>query len=96
MVGNEPFAVLLPDMVMHAKPGCLSQMPEAYNERGGGNVIAVEEADPDEVHRYGVVAASNWNGNGFTIDRMVEKATAGRCALKPDHFRPLYLSARNF
>ncbi len=72
MVGNEPFAVLLPDMVMHAKPGCLSQMIETYNERGG-NVIAVEEADPAEVHRYGVVAASNWNGNGFTIDRMVEK-----------------------
>ena len=43
MVGDEPFALLLPDMVMHAKPGCLSQMIAIYNERGGGNVIAVEE-----------------------------------------------------
>jgi UTP--glucose-1-phosphate uridylyltransferase len=95
MVGNEPFAVLLPDMVMHAKPGCLSQMIETYSERGG-NVIAVEEVDPDEVHRYGVVAASNWNGNGFTIDRMVEKPRredapsnliiSGRYILQPEIF----------
>ena len=73
MVGDEPFAVLLPDMVMHAKPGCLSQMIATYNERGGGNVIAVEEVSPDQVQRYGVVGAKDWHGKGFTIDQMVEK-----------------------
>lgn len=73
MVGDEPFAVLLPDMVMHAKPGCLSQMIATYNERGGGNVIAVEKTGMDQVHRYGVVGAKEWRGNSFTIDKMVEK-----------------------
>ena len=46
LVGNEPFAVLLPDMIMHGEPGCLAQMVAVYNETGG-NVIAVEECDPD-------------------------------------------------
>lgn len=73
MVGDEPFAVLLPDMVMHASPGCLSQMIATYNERGGGNVIAVEKVGMDQVHRYGVVGAKEWRGSSFTIDQMVEK-----------------------
>ncbi len=51
IVGDEPFAVLLPDMVMHARPGCLAQMIETYQQRGGGNVGAVEEVAPDQVHR---------------------------------------------
>jgi UTP--glucose-1-phosphate uridylyltransferase len=96
MVGDEPFAVLLPDMVMHAKPGCLSQMIAIYNERGGGNVIAVEKVGLDQVHRYGVVGAKDWRGNGFTIDKMVEKPRAedapsnliisGRYILQPEVF----------
>ncbi|MEQ1523431.1 MAG: UTP--glucose-1-phosphate uridylyltransferase, partial [Aestuariivirga sp.] len=96
MVGNEPFAVLLPDMIMHAKPGCLSQMIATYNERGGGNVIAVEKVGLDQVHRYGVVGAKDWRGNGFTIDKMVEKPRAedapsnliisGRYILQPEVF----------
>ena len=96
MVGDEPFAVLLPDMVMHAKPGCLAQMIATYNERGGGNVIAVEKVGLDQVHRYGVVGAKDWRGNGFTIDRMVEKPRAedapsnliisGRYILQPEVF----------
>ena len=96
MVGNEPFAVLLPDMIMHAKPGCLSQMIATYNERGGGNVIAVEKVGLDQVHRYGVVGAKDWRGNGFTIDKMVEKPRqedapsnliiSGRYILQPEVF----------
>jgi UTP--glucose-1-phosphate uridylyltransferase len=77
IVGDEPFAVLLPDMVMHAKPGCLNQMIATYNERGGGNVVAVEEVSPDQVHRYGVVGATDWQGNSFTIDKMIEKPRQG-------------------
>jgi UTP--glucose-1-phosphate uridylyltransferase len=96
MVGDEPFAVLLPDMVMHAKRGCLSQMIATYNERGGGNVIAVEKVGLDQVHRYGVVGAKDWRGKGFTIDKMVEKPRAedapsnliisGRYILQPEVF----------
>ena len=96
MVGNEPFAVLLPDMVMHAKPGCLTQMIATYNERGGGNVIAVEKVGLDQVHRYGVVGAKEWRGDSFTIDGMVEKPRredapsnliiSGRYILQPQIF----------
>lgn len=73
LVGNEPFALLLPDMVMHAKPGCLKQMIDVYESHGGGNVVAVEEVPWDQVSRYGVVGARDWKDNAFTIDGMVEK-----------------------
>ncbi|MBI3672389.1 MAG: UTP--glucose-1-phosphate uridylyltransferase [Rhizobiales bacterium] len=96
LVGSEPFALLLPDMVMHARPGCLKQMIDVYNARGGGNVIAVEEVAWDQVNRYGVVAASDWKGNAFTIDAMVEKPPrqhapsnliiSGRYILQPEIF----------
>ena len=103
IVGDEPFAVLLPDMVMHATPGCLSQMITTYNERGGGNVIAVEKVEPDQVHRYGVVGAKDWRGNSFTIDRMVEKPQpkdapsnliiSGRYILQPEVFAEISAQA---
>jgi UTP--glucose-1-phosphate uridylyltransferase len=77
MVGSEPFAVLLPDMVMHARPGCLAQMIETYNQRGGGNVVAVEEMDEFKLHRYGVVGVGDRHGRGFSITSMVEKPSPG-------------------
>ena len=96
LVGNEPFALLLPDMVMHARPGCLKQMIGVYNARGGGNVIAVEEVPWEQVHRYGIVGATDWDGNAFGIDRMVEKPKreaapsnliiSGRYILQPEVF----------
>ena len=96
IIGEEPFALLLPDMIMQAKPGCLKQMIETYNARGGGNGIAVEEVPWEQVHRYGVVGASNWQGNAFAIDRMVEKPKrevapsnliiSGRYILQPEIF----------
>jgi UTP--glucose-1-phosphate uridylyltransferase len=96
LVGDEPFALLLPDMVMHARPGCLRQMMDVYEARGGGNVIAVEEVPWEQVHRYGVVAASDWKDNAFTIDGMVEKPKreaapsnliiSGRYILQPEVF----------
>src|SRR3982750_1661149 len=55
LVGDEPFALLLPDMLFKASPGVLKQMMEAYEETGG-NVIAVEEVPMEEVSKYGVVA----------------------------------------
>jgi UTP--glucose-1-phosphate uridylyltransferase len=96
LVGGEPFAVILPDMIMKASPGCLKQMVDVYNERGGGNVIAVEEVPMEQVHRYGVVGADNWQNNHFNITSMVEKPTrevapsnliiSGRYILQPEIF----------
>ena len=97
LVGNEPFALLLPDMVMHARPGCLKQMMDVYDTRGGGNVIAVEEVPWDQVTRYGVVGAKDWKDNAFSIDGMVEKPKrredapsnliiSGRYILQPEIF----------
>ena len=96
LVGNEPFAVLLPDMIMKAEVGCLSQMVEVYHERKGGNVIAVEETPWEMVHRYGVVAPREWKDNHFSIDGMIEKPTrqaapsnliiSGRYILQPEIF----------
>ena len=96
LVGNEPFALLLPDMVMHARPGCLKQMMDVYEQRGGGNVIAVEEVPWEEVHRYGIVGATDWSGNAFSIGTMVEKPKrenapsnliiSGRYILQPEIF----------
>jgi UTP--glucose-1-phosphate uridylyltransferase len=71
IVGDEPFAVLLPDMV--CDPGCLTQMVEVYN-RTGGNVIAVEECDPAETDKYGIVGVGEAaGGDAFRITGMVEK-----------------------
>ena len=96
LVGNEPFAVLLPDMIIKASPGCLAQMVDVYEKRGGGNVIAVEEVPMDKVDRYGVVAAKDWQDNHFSISAMVEKPKrdqapsnliiSGRYILQPEIF----------
>jgi len=95
IVGREPFAVLLPDMLMHSEPGCLTQMLTAY-ERHGGNVIAVEECAWDQVGRYGVVGVGEEDETGFRITAMVEKPKreeapsnlfiSGRYILQPDVF----------
>jgi UTP--glucose-1-phosphate uridylyltransferase len=99
LVGHEPFAVLLPDMVMKADPGCLAQMMDVYDKRRGGNVLAVEEASWEQVHRYGVVAPSAWQDNHFKVDTMVEKPQraeapsnliiSGRYILQPEIFAVL-------
>ncbi len=99
LVGHEPFAVLLPDMIMKANPGCLAQMVQVYNEREGGNVVAVEETAWDQVHRYGVIGGNDWQDNHFTIDSMVEKPKredapsnliiSGRYILQPEIFAEL-------
>lgn len=95
LVGNEPFAVLLPDMIMQGRPGCLTQMMNGY-EKFGGNVIAVEETDPENIHRYGVVGIGEEHDNLFEITSMVEKPArdqapsntiiSGRYILQPEIF----------
>ena len=80
IIGDEPFAVLLPDMVTMAsgakKNRCLAQAVEAY-EKHGGNIIAVEEVPPAETHHYGVVACGKDFGASFVITGMVEKPPQG-------------------
>ncbi|KAA0700982.1 UTP--glucose-1-phosphate uridylyltransferase [Neorhizobium sp. P12A] len=76
IVGHEPFALLLPDMVMRAEKGCMKGMIELY-EHSGGNVIAVEECDPEQTHKYGIVGVGDTVGSGFKITEMVEKPAKG-------------------
>lgn len=76
LVGDEPFALLLPDMVMQADKGCLSEMVRLY-EATGGNIIAVQECDPEEAHKYGIVGKGKNVAHGFEITQMVEKPAKG-------------------
>lgn len=76
LVGDEPFAVLLPDMVMRARPGCLKQLMDVYAKHGG-NVIAVEEVDREDVHKYGVVGFDAVARQALALNKMVEKPKVG-------------------
>ncbi|MEN0001531.1 MAG: UTP--glucose-1-phosphate uridylyltransferase GalU [Pseudomonadota bacterium] len=76
IVGDEPFAVLLPDMVMTGTPGCLAQMMAVYREKGG-NIISVEECHPDLAHKYGIVSMGARSENSFEVTGMVEKPAPG-------------------
>ncbi len=92
IVGEEPFAVLLPDMLSR---GCMGQMMAAY-EKHGGNIIAVEEVAPEQTHQYGIVAMGKKYDRTFEITGMVEKPKqgtapsnfiiSGRYILQPDIF----------
>lgn len=97
LIGDEPFALLLPDVLIQSEPGCLKQMVEAWEELGGGNLVAVEEIDPKKVGSYGVVGVREERGpRTFTIDAMVEKPKpeaapsnliiTGRYILEPEIF----------
>ena len=76
-VGNEPFAVLLPDDLMVGKPGALSQMITSYNQVGGGIIVAAEEKPPEEVKRYGVVNPGKVTGNATEVKGVIEKPPTG-------------------
>jgi len=76
IVGDEPFALLLPDMIMQAEKGCLSEMVELYG-RTGGNIISTEEVPWDETHKYGVVVRGEAVEGGFRLNGMVEKPAKG-------------------
>jgi UTP--glucose-1-phosphate uridylyltransferase len=76
IVGNEPFAVLLPDMIMQSQTACLKGMVDLYAQ-AGGNVIAVQECEADQAHKYGIVGVGETIGEGFKITQMVEKPAKG-------------------
>src|SRR5919205_295840 len=78
LVGHEPFALLLPDVLVQAPRGCLAQMIDVYRELGErANVIAVEEVPPDRTHMYGIVGVGAAKGKAFAITQMVEKPPRG-------------------
>jgi UTP--glucose-1-phosphate uridylyltransferase len=76
IVGDEPFAVLLPDELMLGKPGCLAQMVGAY-ERVGGNIVAALEVPDSETHKYGVIDPGVSDGRLTEIRGLVEKPASG-------------------
>ncbi len=98
LVGPEPFALLLPDMIMQADEGCMKKMVELYEETGG-NVVSVEQCEPEETNKYGIVGRAEDVGTGFRIDGMVEKPKpadapsnffiSGRYILQPEIFEIL-------
>ncbi|MBO9546122.1 UTP--glucose-1-phosphate uridylyltransferase [Caulobacter sp.] len=96
IIGDEPFAVMLPDVIVDADPSALGQLIEVYDKVGGGNVIGVEEVPASETHKYGIVAPGEVNGRLATMTGMVEKpaqgtapsnwSIAGRYILQPEIF----------
>ncbi|MCB1519256.1 MAG: UTP--glucose-1-phosphate uridylyltransferase GalU [Hyphomicrobiaceae bacterium] len=95
LVGNEPFALLLPDMLHHADTPCLADMMDAYRETGG-NVVAVSPVPKEQTHLYGIVGVASSKAKVSAITSMIEKpprGTApsnlhitGRYILQPDIF----------
>jgi len=77
LIGNEPFAVLLPDDVIAAEKPCLQQMIEAYAQTGG-NMVAAMEVAPSKTSSYGVLDIAEDMGSVVTVKGMVEKPPAGQ------------------
>jgi UTP--glucose-1-phosphate uridylyltransferase len=76
LIGNEPFAVLLPDDVIASEKSCLLQMMEAY-EQTGGNIVAAMEVPPERASSYGVLDVANDMGAIVGVKGLVEKPKAG-------------------
>ena len=103
VIGDEPFAVMLPDMLMAAAPPALAQCVDAYG-KVGGNIVAVEPAPPGEAHKYGIVALDGQKGRLNRMTGMVEKPArgtepsnlfiSGRYILQPEIFHILETQER--
>ncbi len=99
VIGDEPFAVLLPDMIMDAAPGATRQMLDAYEATGGSNIVVVEPCPPGMAHQYGIVALEGEAGRLRRMTGMVEKPApgtepsnlfiSGRYVLNPEIFATL-------
>ncbi|MFQ5439801.1 MAG: UTP--glucose-1-phosphate uridylyltransferase GalU, partial [Paracoccaceae bacterium] len=98
LVGNEPFAVILPDDVIGNDKPCLTQMIEAYEETGG-NMVAAMDVPPEQASSYGLLDIARTNGRVLSVRGMVEKpkpedapsntAVIGRYILTPPVLRNL-------
>ena len=95
IVGDEPFAVILPDVIVDAQPGALKQLADVYAEVGG-NVIGVEQVPHEQTHKYGIVDPEARDGRRIRMKGMVEKpprgeapsnlSISGRYILQPEIF----------
>lgn len=95
IIGDEPFAVILPDVIVDSQPGALKQLADVYAEIGG-NVIGVESVPESETHKYGIVDPEGREGNRIHMKGMVEKpprgeapsnlSISGRYILQPEIF----------
>ncbi|MDP3299727.1 MAG: UTP--glucose-1-phosphate uridylyltransferase, partial [Phenylobacterium sp.] len=95
IIGDEPFAVMLPDMLMAAAPAALAQVVSAHGQVGG-NIIAVEPAPEGQAHKYGIVDLEGQIGRLNRMRGMVEKPApgtepsnlfiSGRYVLQPEIF----------
>ncbi|MCE2819369.1 MAG: UTP--glucose-1-phosphate uridylyltransferase [Phenylobacterium sp.] len=95
IIGDEPFAVMLPDMLMMAEPAALAQATAAF-DRVGGNIVVVEPAPEGQAHKYGIVALDGQKGRLNRMTGMVEKPApgtepsnlfiSGRYVLQPEIF----------
>ena len=93
IVGNEPFAVLLPDDLMVGKPGALKQMIDAYAELGG-NIVCAQEVPADKTGSYGIITPGETRGRATEVKGLVEKpkpevapsrlGVVGRYILQPE------------
>jgi UTP--glucose-1-phosphate uridylyltransferase len=93
IVGDEPFAVLLPDDLMVGAPGCVAQMVEAYN-RVGGNIVCVQDVPRERTASYGIITPGAADGRLTEVKGLVEKpspedapstlAVVGRYILQPE------------
>jgi UTP--glucose-1-phosphate uridylyltransferase len=98
IVGDEPFAIFLPDELMIGQPGCMKQMVDAY-EAVGGNLISVLEVPEEQVSSYGVIAPGKQDGALTEVLGLVEKPSraeapsnliiSGRYILQPEVMRVL-------
>jgi UTP--glucose-1-phosphate uridylyltransferase len=103
VIGDEPFAVILPDMLMMARTSALAQAVSAY-EQVGGNIVVVEPAPAGEAHKYGIVALDGQEGRLNRMTGMVEKPApgtepsnlfiSGRYVLQPEIFQILETQER--
>ena len=93
IVGDEPFAIFLPDEFMHGSPGCMAQMVAEYN-RVGGNLLSVLEVPQEQVSSYGVIEPGATDGKMTEVRGLVEKPAveaapsnlilSGRYILQPE------------
>jgi UTP--glucose-1-phosphate uridylyltransferase len=96
LVGREPFALLLPDVLVQHSRGCLAQMIDAARGIERGNIVAVEKMSAERIHMYGVVGVGERSGSLFSLTQMVEKPPretapsnlilTGRYILQPEIF----------
>jgi UTP--glucose-1-phosphate uridylyltransferase len=103
IIGDEPFAIFLPDELMDGTPGCMKAMVDAY-DRVGGNIVCGYEVPPEETHKYGVITPGTVDGPLVEVLGLVEKPAQGtapsnlmipgRYILQPDVMRILETQAR--